>query len=170
MLRAIFPMAILATPFVLTTAQSGCGPSCSGGERSFDGGVHTIGADDLVFESSTIDGPFLPFEGAAVWHFHHGLGVRPYQVDVTLSFADRPEDNGGSAASAGNLAIVLKTNDDVIDIKSDTCASYFIRVVAHAHPKSSTSDGGVDASPDTGADASIDTGPEVSDATDAKGD
>lgn len=159
-LRALFPLALVATPFALAVPQTACGPSCSGAERSFDGGIHTMGEGDLVFESSPIDGPFLPFEGAAIWHFHHGLGARPYQVDVTLAFTDRPEDGGGSAASAGNLALVQKTSEDEIVIKSDTCASYFIRVVAHAHPKtSSTIDGGTDAA----TDAPLDGGDAVGD-------
>ena len=64
----------------------------------------------------------------------HGLGVTPAYVQVYLSFSERPEEvgGGGSSLAAGNQALLLKTDATEIAVKNDSCAAYWVRVVAIA--------------------------------------
>ena len=164
LLRALGALVLPGALTLLYTQASGCGAPCSGPDRVFDGGERwTVGTgkDGTVleywWESSPIDGPFLPFEGNATYHLQHKLGVRPEGYEITLSFSDRPEvvGNGGSSPSAGNLSLIQRTSEDEIVIKSDTCANYFIRVVVHGH-SATTTDGGVDAASDGASTDALD--------------
>jgi hypothetical protein len=168
LLRGLGALVLPGALALLYAQASACGPPCTGTERVYDQGIRTNDGGTLVWESSPIDGPFLPFEGGSTYHLQHKLGVRPYDYSITLSFSERPEvnGNGGEAPSAGNLALVLRTSDDEIVVKSDTCASYFIRVVVRAHPPSST-DAGVDAAFDSSPDVSPDVASDSADGADA---
>lgn len=110
----------------------GCGPTCPVSERVYADGSLTKGTNLIRYETSGPEGPFIPYEGATLLHIKHGLGVRPQVVQVFLSFAERPEEvgGGGSSAAAGNQAILLKQDENEIAVKNDSCASYWIRVVA----------------------------------------
>jgi hypothetical protein len=114
----------------------GCGPTCPASERVFADGSLAKGTGLIRYETSGPEGPFLPYEGATLLHIKHGLGVKPDVVQVFLSFAEHPEEvgGGGSSAAAGNQAILLKQDETEIAVKNDSCASYWIRVVAIVDP------------------------------------
>ncbi len=133
-MRKLVALALLVLPAWLV-AQSGCGPSCPSSERVVEAGIrHTSGAE-RVYQSSSAEGPFLPFEGATLLHIRHGLGVVPHQIAIYLSFADRPLSSGGGGFSqaAGNQATIQRVNAEEVAIKNDSCANYYVRVVIEGH-------------------------------------
>jgi hypothetical protein len=120
---------------LLLHAESGCGPSCPPSERVINDGIrHTAGAV-RVYQTSGPDGPFVPFEGATLLHLRHGLGLRPHDVHIYLSFSERPLQSGGGGFSqaAGNQATIQRVDADEVAIKNDSCANYYARVVIEAH-------------------------------------
>ncbi len=151
MIRALLtPLACLA---LVAAAAPGCGPACSPSERTFTGGATTSDGQTLYYESSPPGGPFLPYEGSTLLHLKHKFGTRPALVQVYLAFSERPEvvGGGGSSTAAGNQAVYLKQDAEEIAVKNDSCANYFIRVVATG-PAPSAADASVDAAPDAAAD------------------
>lgn len=136
--------------FVLGSSSAGCGPSCPPTERVVDEGVRWSEGATRYYQSSGPDGPFLPFEGGTLLRIRHGLGIAPEFVQLTLAFNARPQAPGGGGYSyaAGNQALVTRQDAEEIDIRNDSCASYYIRVYAKASPNT---DAGLDATTDTGA-------------------
>lgn len=110
----------------------GCGSACPTTERIVEDGARWTSGATRRYETSGPAGPFLPFEGATLLRIRHGLGVRPENVQVMLSFSERPEGGGGYSYAAGNQALVLHQTAEEIAIKNDSCASYWIRVTAEA--------------------------------------
>lgn len=154
----------LAAAAILSSQTTACGPTCSAPDRFYgdadrNQGRKFVDHDDLVYETSPIDGPFLPFEGAVTYHIRHGLGVKPYHWEITLSFSDRPEASGGggSAASAGNQAVVVSTTENDITINNNTCASYYFRVVVFANVGERRSDAAIDSALDSSDDSATDS-------------
>jgi hypothetical protein len=120
---------------LLLHGESGCGPSCPPSERVINDGIrHTAGAE-RVYQTSTADGPFIPFEGATLLHLRHGLGITPHHIAIYLSFSERPLQSGGGGFSqaAGNQATIQRVTADEVAIKNDSCANYYARVVIEAH-------------------------------------
>jgi hypothetical protein len=120
-----------ALAVVAALAAPGCGPSCQPVDRVVADGVRDLDGPVRTFQTSTPDGPLLPFEGGTMLRIRHGLGIRPELVQVTLSFTERPMEayKGGSSQAAGNQAIVLRQDADEVAVKNDSCANYFVRVV-----------------------------------------
>ncbi|MGZ3418816.1 MAG: hypothetical protein ACXWUG_31290 [Polyangiales bacterium] len=127
-------------------AAPGCGSTCPASERVYADGSLKKGTGFMRYETSGPSGPFIPYEGATLLHIKHGLGVRPDTVEIFLSFAERPEDvgGGGSSPAAGNQAILLKQDENEIAVKNDSCASYWIRVVATTGLTGTPTDAGTD--------------------------
>lgn len=136
LLRAVGALFLPGVVAALFSHAQACSPSCLGPTREFSGGTRFTSGTDLVYETSPPEGPLLPFEGAAYYHVHHGLGVVPYQISIGLSFNERPLDglNGGEAPSAGNQTVILSADCDEVLIKNDTCSDFFMRVVVRANP------------------------------------
>ncbi len=123
---------LLASALLAVVANLGCGSACPTTERVVEDGARFTTGSTRRYQTSGPDGPFLPFEGATLLRIRHGLGVRPDQVQVMLSFSERPEGGGGYSYAAGNQALVLHQTAEEIAIKNDSCASYWIRVTAEA--------------------------------------
>ncbi|MFI5299255.1 MAG: hypothetical protein ACHREM_14265 [Polyangiales bacterium] len=122
---------VLAT--IASLASTACGPTCSGAERVYAGGDQTTTQSEKIWESSPPAGPYLPYEGGALYHFQHHLGAMPTNVQIWLSFSETPENQGGGGTpAAGNQALVLGQNADEVQIRNDTCSSFWIRVVVTA--------------------------------------
>jgi hypothetical protein len=155
-LRLLGALVLPAVVGALYAQATACAPPCTVTERVWDQGDRWNEGDRLVWQSSASD--YLPFTGATTYHFKHNLGARPYDYSIDLAFSERPEvpGNGGHAKSAGNLALVLRSDENEIVVKSDTCADYYIRIVVYARPTTAT-DGGVDAPADAPADTASDT-------------
>lgn len=132
MSRALSLVSGLVLLAGLSAVSAGCGSTCPATERVVEDGARWTTGGARRFQTSGPEGPFLPFEGGTLLHVRHGLGVRPQQVQVMLSFSERPEGGGGYSYAAGNQALVLHQNAEEIAIKNDSCASYWVRITAEA--------------------------------------
>ena len=135
-LRALGALVLPGVIAIFFAESQACNPACTGPERDYSLGTRSFAAGVPTYETSPANGPYIPFEGAADYHIHHSLGLVPTYVQIYLSFNQYPEGdgNGGYAPSAGNQAIVLLQDEDVVRIQNDTCADYWLRVVVVANP------------------------------------
>ena len=161
-------MTIAGTVIALATlgvAAIGCGSPCPSTERVVDDGARWTAGATRRYQSSPPEGPFIPFEGGTLLHVRHGLGVAPEQVQVMLSFSERPAGGGGYSYAAGNQALVLAQDDREITLKNDSCASYWLRVTAEAWgPPDGDAGPDADASNDDGRDSNVDASASSGDA------
>jgi hypothetical protein len=137
-------------------ATLGCAPACDTGEASepqrFTGGTTKNG----IYETSGWSGGWLHFPGGKRYDLVHHLGFSPAVVDVSLSFSesgvgDRVQADT-AAKAAGNSGEAEIVNDEYVRIKNDTCAEFWVRVVAFGDMRE-PGDGGAEAQA-PGADAS----------------
>lgn len=83
-----------------------------------------------TYESGPIDGPWVDFPPNRTLVFHHGFGVKPFQIVPYVSF----DSSGSSAPSAGNSSIFVGSDCETITMKNDTCSEFWIRVTAISRP------------------------------------
>ena len=155
-----FAALVAAGALVLLQGCSNFGPSCSTSDDSnppdpYAGGTTKDGA----YTTSDWDGPLLWFPGGKRYDLQHGLGCKPRNVVIYLSFSEQGDKGGSIAPSAGNMSILQVVDDKIIRIKNDTCSDYYLRVFA-SYPEcdedAGAGDAG-DASPgDAAGDASAD--------------
>jgi hypothetical protein len=106
------------------------------------------------YETNALDEPFLHFPTGRSYELVHGLGSRPAAFHAYLAFAECPlsksvrnpggtpsceaidAESGGSgfAEGSGNEAIFQVRDDDVLVVRNDTCAEFYLRVVATTIP------------------------------------
>jgi hypothetical protein len=126
--------------------------------------VYTAGIADeatQIYESSLSTSGLLPFPGGKQYYLIHHLGFTPASVEYLIGFS-----SSGEAVTncAGNTCIERCVNDELIWIQNDTCADFFLRVVASK--KSLTQQGalcpgGVKISLGGATDASIASSPDA---------
>jgi hypothetical protein len=106
----------------------GCGAAC---DTSDDGNIperYTGGTSALgVYESSPWKSGLLPFPGGKQYQLEHRLGFTPSTVQILLSFSSGGDDLTLSPC-AGNSCLVRCVDDEIIWIKNDTCADFWVRV------------------------------------------
>jgi hypothetical protein len=144
---ALFAAAALAS-------LAGCSPAaCDTSDGANPADRYTGGTvSNGVYQSSSWHAGLLPFPGGKRYDLVHGLGFEPMQVQVWLSFsangtgADAETDT--AAPSAGNSGEIQLVNDEVIRIKNDSCADFWVRVTASGDPRPAGSAGSPDASAD----------------------
>jgi len=122
-------------------AAPGCGTSCDrkgelGDEIEFRGGT-THG--DVLYETGSWEDPFLAFPPGRTYRLMHDLAEAPPLVVSYLAFRELPYDNadrndpaGFASPSAGNETIVELVTDEFIQVRNDTCADFFVRVVGYS--------------------------------------
>ena len=144
--------AILATAALLlsgTFAAASCAPPCETSDtdpvRVTEGTVDPSGSS---YESAPWNGPYLHFPGGRRYRLEHHLGRTPVLVQTYLSFSEEPMSGGNAAESAGNQAVIEAVDDEIILVHNDTCAEFWLRVVALAGPPSSSDAGTSDAPAD----------------------
>lgn len=127
---------------VLSSALSGAGcQDCDttvGDPVDFDEG--STSPDRLHYESTPVDGEWLHFPPGRSYALEHDLRAGSINVKSYVTFPDN--DGAGKnpssfAESAGNQVIYepAKASDARhIVIRNDTCAEYFVRVVADVTP------------------------------------
>ena len=116
----------------------GCyGHNCDGDFLVYGRGANEgrlLDAD--TWESSPIDGKWLPFPKQRIWAFEmKDLGDRtPYEIIPYVSAQNDPtHDEGGNfTVAAGNLTEIFAIEKGKFAIKNDTCADYSVRVVVKA--------------------------------------
>lgn len=130
----------------LTTSSAsnlGCSDCSVDGQDPvvYDGGV--TNSSQTVYQSSRIGEPYLHFPQGRVYQFYHGLGRAPVDVEIFVSFCERLEDNEqcpkkrsrNVALTSGNMSVIEVWNDEMIQIRNDTCENQlYIRAIAEADP------------------------------------
>jgi hypothetical protein len=94
--------------------------------------------DENTWESSPIDGDWLPFTKQRIWVFQFPqLGDRvPYEVTPLISAEQNPNrDQTNATIGSGNLAEQSNFGPGTVWVKNDTCADYFVRVVVKVPPR-----------------------------------
>ena len=92
--------------------------------------VHTNVGGDKWYESSTPYGRFLNFSQGTQVRVHHQLGSRPGDVQLYVSFSSDGQATGNEAPPAGNMTEIECIDDEEILIRNNSCADYWLRVVA----------------------------------------
>lgn len=83
------------------------------------------------YQSSTPDEPLLRFPAARNFHMEHGLGKKPVDVSVFVSFWADP---GLRRSLAAGDEALLTITDDYIEVLNNTCSDFFVRVTAWSQP------------------------------------
>lgn len=80
----------------------------------------------------------LHFPSGRTYDLEHHLGVCPSAILPYISFVPRPITGEAPsrvdniALAAGNEALIEWCDDEIIRLRNDTCAEFFLRVVAIA--------------------------------------
>ncbi len=89
-------------------------------------------ADGLVvgneYQSSAVEGPWLHFPGGRRYHLIHFLGAAPTRYEAYLAFEEY--DPSEFTIGTGNSARFREVNDEYLVVENDTCAGFYLRVVA----------------------------------------
>jgi hypothetical protein len=140
---------------LLPLAAACAGLECdrhAGESLEFRGG-NTL-ANGSYYESGALDEPFLHFPGGRSYDLVHELGGPPTEFHAYLAFSECPlskslksaggpprcaevtETSGGPgiAESAGNQALFEVRSAGVLRVRNDTCAEFYLRVVAETPP------------------------------------
>ena len=108
-----------------------------------------VSEDRTFYMSSRWGGKLLHFPGGRRYVFYHGLKAAPESIGTYLAFsANTFQENGSASESAGNQALIECVTDKYIVVTNDTCAGFWVRLVASLGPAS----GEVPADWSTGAD------------------
>lgn len=152
--RWIAPGLALSVVLVLAslmagTATTGCGSTCDTSGQDPVAYKDGLNPSADTYESSAPNATWLHYPPGRRYRFYHGLGVSPTSVEPILAFDAHPlhADGGVGNASpaAGNAVIYEAWNKDYVQIRNDTCAEYWIRVVIR-------SAGGTQSAKDAGTD------------------
>lgn len=141
--------AIAALVWAGALAASSCSPPCSSADTDpVRVTERSPTSTDTVYESTPWDGTYLHFPGGRRYQLEHGLGVRPHVVVTYLAFYEKPLPGGNVAESAGNQAVIEVVDDEIIQVRNDTCAEFWLRVVAMTGDATASDAGASDAPAD----------------------
>ncbi len=149
----------LLVPFIscglLCCAALGCEPCRTHGLEPEEYAEGIVSARGTVYETSHPSEELLPFPSGQTYDLLHGLGTTPTSVHGYLSFVPRLTESGDPydrqtpnnlAEAAGNQMVIERWDDEVIRIRNDTCADFYVRVVAYAEESGSSMGGAAGAS------------------------
>jgi hypothetical protein len=151
--RRIFA-AIAALTVVL--AGLGCSTACDTDDEvnppeRYEGGTAVNG----YYFSSSAHEHLLHLPGGKRYDIFHQLGFEPIQVQLYWSFAEtgigtdaQGSDRSSLTLAAGNSALIQLKNDAYIRVKNDSCAEFWLLVVASGDPHEMDGGGLVDAGGD----------------------
>lgn len=130
----------------------GCSACKTKGQDAVEYTAGHVDASAGVYESTLVDEDMLHFPPGRVYDLVHELGERPVSVQGYVSFRRQLSEDGDPfddtrpnnvSEAAGNEMVIERWNDEVIRIRNDTCAEFFVRVVALAPTASASDEGGV---------------------------
>lgn len=125
------------------TSQMACSPCSVSGRTPIEFTAGIVNEAGTLYQSGAVDEVMLHFPEGRRYDFYHGLGVTPVTVLAYLSFKDRLEANGDPndktkpnnvSLAAGNEVVIEVQNDEIIRVRNDTCAEFYLRLVASANP------------------------------------
>lgn len=87
------------------------------------------------YETGPIQGPYLHFPSGRVFEFEHGLRGAPDVLNTYVSFdaAALLEQDKNVAESAGNQAVIECVDDQLVRLRNDTCAEFYVRLTAEVN-------------------------------------
>lgn len=113
----------------------GCGNTCETADSDeyvrYNGG-NAIGGG-TQYESSSWDGEWLYFPPGRRFVLVHNLGFVPTTVHTYLSFSARQDDPDAGinrTEGSGNQVIIETVDQEIVQVRNDTCAEFYLRVVA----------------------------------------
>lgn len=129
-----------------TTTQLGCSPCSVQGHTPivFTDGI--VNESRTIYQSNEVDGEMLHFPEGRRYDLVHGLASTPAIVIPYVSFRETLDPDGDPndktkpnnlSVSAGNQTVIEGWDDKVIHVRNDTCAEFYLRVVALADPVTS---------------------------------
>ena len=141
----MFRAGALALALGLSGLSTACSPPCdtADSDKTVTYSKGTVDPSETVYESSPWNGPYLHFPAGRRFSLEHHLKKTPSLVNTYLAFDERPLPGGNTSESAGNQAVIERVDDQVIVVRNDTCAEFWLRVVAIASP-GGPSDAGAD--------------------------
>jgi len=105
----------------------------------------SVSSDGTTYVTSAWEGPYLHFPGGRRYQLEHQLGKTPALVQTYLAFSENPLPSGNASESAGNQAVIERVDDEIVQVRNDTCAEFYLRVVAMTGPGGAVpADGGSD--------------------------
>ncbi len=123
---------------VASLSALACSSTCDTGGSSQDTVLFSGGHTDPTrthYETNGFDEPFLVFPPGRRYEFPHGLARVPTQLGIFLAFQAEPLKNNGSfSLAAGNQALIEAVDANLIRIRNDTCADFYVRVDAGVAP------------------------------------
>ena len=149
-------MPILGLALLVVTALSGeaCLTDACKDSYSVWGKAPAQGSlvDANTWQSTPIDGEWVPFPHQARLEFFHSLGRVPYEVVVWVSAEKNPLSGSNFTLAGGDTATVYKVLYDVVSLTNNTCANYYVRIVVRAAtvPPAAVDAGDGDGAPEGG--------------------
>ena len=139
----------VASAFALVIAQPGCSGTCS---TSGQNAIEYTGGDRVgpSYETTPVDGTWLDFPAGRRYKLMHHFGTTRYRYSGYLAFDPHPVPQyeggvGNFSQAAGNELIYENPNPDFLQVRNDTCAEYYLRVVVTLDdPSSVATDAGAD--------------------------
>ena len=121
----------------------GCSPACDTSDDANPAIAYEAGtAVNGFYSSSSSHGPLLDFSGGFRYDLYHHLGFEPIQVQMYWSLKEggigwdvQTADKSNLSPAAGNSALIQLKNDQFIRVKNDSCAEYWLLVVASGDPR-----------------------------------
>lgn len=138
-------MLALAVAVPVAPFGMGCETSCSVEEEEFPEDVRSgiTNAEEGTYASDVWSGEYHRFPPKKRYRFYHGLNAVPRNVETWVGFVKRPlgDDGKGNVAEAsGNIVIIQDVTSDYIQVRNDTCETFYLRVYA-SDPEGSVNGG-----------------------------
>ena len=129
-----------------------CAPACDTSDEANPPTLHEAGtAVNGFYTSSSSHGDLLSFPGGKRYDLVHHLGFEPIQVQLYWAFSEggigtdtQKPDKSSLTPASGNSAVIQLKNDQYIRVKNDSCAEFWLLVVASGDPREMDGGGAVD--------------------------
>lgn len=131
---ALLFLTLAVPPFGAASPLAACSTCNRGGQEPIAYSQGLQGTSS--YATSSPGGVWLHFPPGRRFRFAHGLGTDRLAVHAWLAVSERPlpesaseEEVGNYAEAAGNTVVVERTDAEVVQVRNDTCAEYYLRVV-----------------------------------------
>jgi hypothetical protein len=125
--KRLLAALIVLAPALAWSCSTPCETTESDPAVEFHGGKRV---SDTMYETSAWDGDFLHFPPGRRFKLFHELGQAP-SVQSYVAFTERPlATENNVSESAGNQVLIEAATAEYVQVRNDTCAEYYLRVVA----------------------------------------